>query len=100
MYDELQPDEGAARPRRTPDAGRPFADREVPIGPARGALSAELHAWLDGEGTEGNARRGERGSDVDFWLALDAQLTQRRRLCAPTGLASRIMAAIRMELPG
>lgn len=101
MFDDLSSDGvGAGRARRRPvDPARPLADREVPLGPPRTTLADAVHAWLDGEATESQARRGESGRDVDFWKRLDEDLAARRRLRTPPHLQSRIMNALPMHAP-
>ena len=73
MRDETRLDGLAERPHRTVDAGRPAADREVPI-----------------EGTRRNS---------EFWSNFEELLRDRRQQRAPAGFAARVMAAILTELP-
>ena len=101
MYDDLQSDGlGEGRKRERPgQPARPLADREVPLGPPRTSISDAVHAWLDGDGTESLARRGESGRDVDFWKRLDEDLEARRRLRTPAHLHAQIMNALPMHAP-
>ena len=99
MFDDLNSEGRPPARRRTPDAGRPLSDREVPLGPPSTVLADSLHAWLDGEATESGARRGESARDVDFWKRLDDDLMRRRRQRTPVGLQARIMAALPMHAP-
>ena len=61
MLDDLRSDglgEGRKR-ERSGQPERPLADREVPLGPPSSTISTAVHAWLDGETPESNARRGD-----------------------------------------
>jgi hypothetical protein len=82
---------------------RPLADREVPLdrnGPTRStAIADAVHAWLDGEATESEARRAESNREVDFWKRLDEDLAARRRLRTPAHLQAQIMNALPMHAP-
>ena len=101
MFDDLHSDglgEGRKR-ERSSRPKRPLADREVPLGPSRSSIASAVHAWLDGEATESQARRGESGRDVDFWKRLDDDLAARRRLRTPAHLHSQIMNALPMHAP-
>lgn len=100
MFDELHSDgtgEGRKRERQVPE--RPLADREVPVGPPGAAIAEAVHAWLDGETPERNARRGDWSRDVEFWKRLDDDLALRRRMRTPVGLQARIMEAIPQHTP-
>ncbi len=101
MFHDLESDglgEGPKRDR-SGQSERPLADREVPLGPPRTSLADAVHAWLDGEVTESQARRGESGRDVDFWKRLDEDLAARRRLRTPAHLQAQIMNALPMHAP-
>ena len=78
---------------------RPMADREVPIGPPSSTIPAEVHAWLDGELTEREARRAGWSRDVDFWRRLDDELASRRGMTTPRKLGAQIMSAIPNRSP-
>jgi hypothetical protein len=79
---------------------RPLADREVPLEPTRStAIADAVHAWLDGEATESEARRAESNREVDFWKRLDEDLAARRRLRTPAHLQAQIMNALPMHAP-
>lgn len=79
---------------------RPLADREVPLEPARStAIAHAVHAWLDGEATESEARRADSSREVDFWKRLDEDLAARRRLRTPAHLQAQIMNALPMHAP-
>lgn len=88
---------------RTPDRARlperPVSDREVPLGPPSTTIPSAVHAWLDGETPERDARRGEWSRDVDFWKKMDADLAHRRRMRTPAHLQAQIMAAIPQHAP-
>jgi hypothetical protein len=87
------------KPERPGQPNRPLADREVPLGPPRSSIADAVHAWLDGEATESQARRGESGREVDFWKRLDEDLAARRRLRTPAHLQAQIMNALPMHAP-
>lgn len=101
MFDDLHSDsldEGNRRERPAqPD--RPLADREVPLGPPSASIASHVHAWLDGETPERNARRGEYSPDVELWKRLNDELQSRRRMRTPVGLQARIMEAIPQHVP-
>lgn len=101
MFHDLHSDglgDGRTRERSEPST-RPLADREVPLGPPRSSMAEAIHAWLDGEATESQARRSNSGRDVDFWKRLDEDLAARRRLRTPSHLHARIMNALPMHAP-
>ena len=87
------------KPERPGQPNRPLADREVPLGPPRSSIADAVHAWLDGEATESQARRSESGREVDFWKRLDEDLAARRRLRTPAHLQAQIMNALPMHAP-
>lgn len=101
MFDDLSSEGlGEGRMRERPgQPGRPLADREVPLGPPSTSIAAAVHAWLDGEATESQARRGESSREVDFWKRLDEDLAARRRLRTPAHLQAQIMNALPMHAP-
>jgi hypothetical protein len=101
MYDDIHSDgltEGRKR-ERTGHPERPLADREVPLGPPSTPIAVAVHAWLDGETPERDARRGESSRDVDFWKKMDADLARRRRMRTPAHLHAQIMNAIPQHTP-
>ena len=70
-----------------------IGDREVPLN--GGTPLAAMHRWLDGEGREAEARRNpDSAQHVEFWHRMSAELGERGRVGAPSGLTDRIMAAI------
>lgn len=100
MLDDLRSDglgDGRKREPSTPE--RPLADREVPLGPPRASIADGVHAWLDGDSTESQARRTGSARDVDFWKRLDEDLAARRRLRTPAHLQAQIMNALPMYAP-
>jgi hypothetical protein len=101
MFDDLHSDGlGEGRKRERPEQSeRPLADREVPLGPPRTAISEAVHAWLDGEAPESSVRRGDSARDVEFWKRLDEDLAARRRLRTPAHLQAQIMNALPMHAP-
>jgi hypothetical protein len=101
MFHDLESD-GLGEGRKQDRSGqpdRPLADREVPLGPPRSSIADSVHAWLDGEITESQARRGESGRDIEFWKRLDEDLAARRRLRTPAHLHAQIMNALPMHAP-
>jgi hypothetical protein len=101
MFDDLDSEglgDGLKRDRPG-QPERPLADREVPLGPPTTAIADSVHAWLDGEATESQARRGDSGRDVEFWKRLDEDLAARRRLRTPAHLQAQIMNALPMHAP-
>ena len=101
MFDDVHSDGlGDGRKRERPARPeRPLADREVPLGPPSTAIAEAVHAWLDGETPERDARRGDWSRDVDFWKRLDEDLAARRRLRTPAHLQAQIMNAIPQHAP-
>ena len=85
------------RAPRTPQPAGPLADREVPLASAR-PLEA-MHRWLDGEGSEADALRGESARYVELWRRIEAETERRRHLATPAHLQDRIMLAIPHDLP-
>jgi hypothetical protein len=101
MLDDTHSDgliEGRKRERTGP-LERPLVDREVPLGPPSTTIAEAVHAWLDGNTPEREARRGESSRDVDFWKRLDADLAVRRRMRTPAHLQAQIMSAIPPHAP-
>jgi hypothetical protein len=102
MFHDLQSDGLGDGPKRdrSGESERPLADREVPLGQTRpSAIADAVHAWLDGEATESQARRAESGREVDFWKRIDEDLAARRRLRTPAHLQAQIMNALPMHAP-
>ena len=100
MFDDLRSDglgEGRKR-ERTGQPERPLADREVPLPQPNSSIADSVHAWLDGDATESQARRAD-SADVDFWKRLDEELAARRRLRTPAHLHAQIMNALPMHAP-
>jgi hypothetical protein len=101
MFDDIHSDglgEGRKR-ERSGHPERPLADREVPLGPPSTTIATAVHAWLDGETPERDARRGDWSRDVDFWKRLDDDLAMRRRMRTPAHLTTQIMNAIPQHAP-
>ncbi|MEP6729504.1 MAG: hypothetical protein ABJE10_02645 [bacterium] len=102
MFDDILSDgrgEGRKRERTSGNPERPLADREVPLGPPSTTIAEAVHAWLDGETPERDARRGDWTRDVEFWKKLDDDLARRRRLQTPAHLTAKIMEAIPQHAP-
>ena len=99
MFHEL-PSDGPSESRKRSSRERPLFDREVPVPtPSSNTLSQAVHAWLDGQTPERNARVGEWSRDVEFWKKLDDDLQRRRRMRTPIGLEMRIIEAIPQHPP-
>lgn len=75
----------------------PLSDREVPLGRRR--TPAAVHAWLDGELAEADARRGDTTRDVEFWNRINEQAEARRKMRTPAHLQAQIMAALPHRAP-
>ncbi len=99
MFNELPPDGHSDGRKRERPIQRPLADREVPIGPPSTSIPTAVHAWLDGDTPERNARDGVWSRDVEFGKRLDDDLASRRRMRTPIGLQARIMEAIPQHPP-
>src|SRR4051812_18121327 len=100
MFHELPSDgQSDGRKRERPSRDRPLVDREVPLGPPSTTIATAVHAWLDGDTPERDARHGEGSRDVEFWKRLDDDLASRRRMRTPICLQARIMEAIPQPPP-
>jgi hypothetical protein len=75
----------------------PMSDREVPIGRRR--TPPAVHAWLDGETSEAEVRRGDTQRDVEFWSRIAEQSEARRQMRTPAHLQAQIMAALPKAAP-
>lgn len=105
MIEPMNPNEGAERPNLGREAARsdtgasasgaPLSDREVPLPGAEafGTTPAAVHAWLDGEGSEADARLAAAGQ-VAMWTRIAGETTARRRMTTPADLQARIMDAL------
>jgi hypothetical protein len=106
MFVDDRHNEGPAesRERGAPRAGRgderdgPLADREVPLD-RHGALSAAVHAWLDGELPEAAVRKGDTAKDVEFWQMIAQETEQMRRTRTPAHVEALIMEALPQTPP-
>lgn len=80
----------------TPLAGRPMADREVPL-PGLAAADdpsmVAIHQWLDGDLAESDARRVDTKL-VDMWAQVASETDRRRRMVTPSYVAANIMNAL------
>jgi hypothetical protein len=96
--------EGADRPGLGRDAGRPadappLADREVPLpGAELGGTPAAVHAWLDGEATEADARAAD-ARQVALWNRIADETSARRRMTTPAHVHANIMSALPAATP-
>lgn len=89
----------AGEPRPGADEAR-LTDREVPLPgtEALGSTPAAVHAWLDGEGTEADARLADAGQ-VALWNMIGQETAVRRRMTTPADLQARIMDALPAAAP-
>jgi hypothetical protein len=104
MLEPRNPQEGADRPSLGRDAGRPtnnapLADREVPLpGAELGATPVAVHAWLDGEASEADARLAD-AKQVALWNRIAEETSARRRMATPTHVHANIMNALPAASP-
>ena len=105
MLESTNPQEGADRPGLGRDIGRPsnnnapLADREVPLpGAELGSTPAAVHAWLDGEASEADARLAD-AKQVALWNRITDETTTRRRMTTPAHLQASIMNALPSATP-
>lgn len=101
MRDHLDPterrSEQPAPKHRDGAAQGPIADREVPL--SGHPMSANVHAWLDGELPVGAARHADTARDVDFWLRIEREVEVRRSMKTPVHVYGQIMAALPQAVP-
>jgi hypothetical protein len=77
----------------------PLADREVPIpGAELGGTPAAVHAWLDGEGSEADARLAD-ARQVALWSRIADETATRRRTLVPAHVQANIMNALPAAAP-
>ena len=91
-------DRGAPQAGRAEQRQRPLSDREVPLD-RHGALSAAVHAWLDGELPEAAVRKGETAKDVEFWQMIGQETARMRRTRTPAHVEALIMEALPQTAP-
>lgn len=102
MLDNLDPrerrtDESSPATHEAP-AGRPLADREVPL--TGRATPPSVHAWLDGELPESALRQhADVARDVDFWLRIEREVEVRREMKTPVHVYRQIMDALPATAP-
>ncbi len=100
MLEPNNTNEGTERPSlgreaARPASGAPLADREVPLpgSEAFGTTPAAVHAWLDGEATEADARAAD-AKQVALWSRIADETNARRRMTTPSYVQQRIMDAL------
>jgi hypothetical protein len=104
MLESQNPQEGAERANAGREAARSeqpprLADREVPLpGAEIGATPVAVHAWLDGEGTEADARLAD-ARQVALWTRIADETAVRRRMVTPAHVPARIMDALPAAAP-
>jgi hypothetical protein len=89
---------GTPRGSRSDGAPQPLADREVPLD-RHGALSAAVHAWLDGELPEAAVRKGDTTKDVEFWQMIGQETSRMRQTRTPAHVEALIMDALPQTAP-
>lgn len=75
----------------------PLADREVPL--RSDGASAELHAWLDGEGAAPRQADGHLTPEAELWSRIATETKVRREVRTPPHVAAQIMAALPTARP-
>jgi hypothetical protein len=102
MIEPQNTQEGSDRPIPARDRQvepAPLADREVPIpGAELGATPAAIHAWLDGEGSEADARLAD-ARQVALWNRIADETSARRRMVTPAHVQANIMNALPAAAP-
>jgi hypothetical protein len=93
---EHRPERGTNEPTQRP-VSQPMADREVPL--SRHATPAMIHAWLDGDIPEADARLSDMAHDVEFWRRIDREVEARRQVRAPVTLYESLMQALPQTTP-
>ncbi len=97
----IQPNDDAsfrARERAMPvSPSAPLADREVPL--RSDGASAELHAWLDGEGAAPRQADGHLTPEAELWSRIATETKARREVRTPAHVAAQIMAALPDKRP-
>ena len=100
MLEPLNPNEGTDRSTQgqgaaRPADGAPLTDREVPLpgAEALGDTPMAVHAWLDGEATEADARMADP-RQVALWSRIADETAARRRMTTPAYMQARIMDAL------
>lgn len=99
MVDNLHPDSGSPDRARRPEPTAPdmrsedlTAEREIAFDSAGRPVPA-VHAWLDGEGTEAEARRAD-ARDTALWSQIEDEAARRRRMTTPAPVLERLVASI------
>lgn len=75
----------------------PLADREVPL--RSDGASAELHAWLDGEGAAPRQADGHLTPEAELWSRIATETKARREVRTPPHVAAQIMASLPTTRP-
>jgi hypothetical protein len=75
----------------------PLADREVPL--RSDGASAELHAWLDGEGAAPRQADGHLTPEAELWSRIATETKARRDVRTPPHVAAQIMASLPTARP-
>ncbi len=101
MDDRLTPDGAAERSTRRPATDPTLATPDVSTETdAAFELTnrpvTEVQQWLDGEGTEADARRAEP-RETAMWAEIQGETERRGRMTTPAPVLDRLMAAIPQE---
>ncbi len=79
-----------------PGADRRPSDREVPLAAAK--RQAAIHAWLDGDMAEDEARLADT-KNVDLWRQVNLEASRRRDTRTPAYIEGRIMQSLPAGVP-
>jgi hypothetical protein len=97
MADNLTPDGARNTERlrddqslRTPDELAPQQDEQFEL---NGRPVTEVHQWLDGEGSEAEARRAD-ARETALWAKISDETDRRARMTTPAPVLDRLMQAI------
>ena len=98
MQNDFTPGREDAGRDRAPrlDEGK-MLEREVPI--ARREMAADVHAWLDGDLSEAEARAAGASREVEFWNRISAEAAVRRQVRTPAHVLPAIMEALPQTAP-
>ena len=98
MADHLTPDgaqNNLERPRdnpslQLPEERQPAQDEQFEL---TGRPVTEVHQWLDGEGSEVEARRAD-ARETALWAKISDETDRRARMTTPAPVLDRLMQAI------
>jgi hypothetical protein len=97
MADHLTPDGAQHQERPSATTSRsdcpkssPHADEQFEL---NGRPVTEVHQWLDGEGSEAEARRAD-ARETALWAKISDETDRRARMTTPAPVLDRLMQAI------